>query len=443
MKKLQANDYKNENRPNNVDLVDGKNVNAQNANAAEYDCGDCNKKQAAEKTDKCKREIDIGNKTDVSDDKSAKSDNNKVLNAIKKICSRWFIQAFSGMAQGLFVTLIAGTIIKTLGTYVFGNNVVGNFLVMLGTFASVITGCGIGVGIAYGLKTDKLVVFSAAVAGFLGAYADKIIAGQTFAEITAVLAKGNPGNPVSAYICSLLATEVGNLVAGKTKLDILVVPLTCIFSAAIGIYVSYPFILLIGLISDGIGIATKANPFVMGVVISVIMGILLTLPTSSAAIWVSIAGIYGSAAPDEILLAGGAAVVGCACHMVGFAVMSFKENGFGGIISQGLGTSMLQIPNVMRKPSLFIPPVIASAIAGPLATCVFKLRCNAAGGGMGTSGLVGIFGVIDASSGVISPFMMWLGIALLMIGIPAVVCYFVSEFMRKKGFIKDGDLKIR
>lgn len=366
-----------------------------------------------------------------------------VLAVIKKYADRWFIQAFSGMAQGLFVTLIAGTIIKTIGTQIFGGTAVGNFLVLLGGIASIATGCGIGVGMANGLKANKLVMFSAAVAGMLGAYAEPILAGKTLSEIASTtIAAAGPGNPISAYVCSLMAIEIGGLVAGKTKLDILLVPLTCIFTAAIGLYVSYPFILLVKLIADGIKIATEATPFFMGIIIAVVMGMLLTLPTSSAAIWISIVGSFGADVPDAVNLAGGAAVVGCACQMVGFAVMSYKENGWGGLISQGLGTSMLQIPNVMRKPILFIPPVIASAIAGPLSTCLFCLRCDKTGGGMGTSGLVGIFGTINASSGVIEPWVMWLGIILLMFVLPAVVCYFISQFMRKKGWIKDGDLKI-
>lgn len=365
------------------------------------------------------------------------------LQMVKKLCNRWFIQAFSGMAQGLFVTLIAGTIIKTIGTYIFGNTEVGTFLIMLGSFASIATGCGIGVGIAYGLKADKLVIFSAAVAGLIGAYAEKIIAGASFSEIgITALSAANPGNPVSAYVCALLATEIGNLVSGKTKLDILLVPLTCILCAAAGVYASFPFIWLIRQLAEGIKIATEITPFFMGIVISVVMGILLTLPTSSAAIWISIVGSYGTDVPEAVLLAGGAAVVGCACHMVGFAVMSYRENGVGGLISQGLGTSMLQIPNVMKKPVLFVPPVVASAITGPLATCLFKLRCNAAGGGMGTSGLVGVFGTIAASQGVIDPAVMWSGIILLMFVLPAAICLLLSELMRKKGIIKPGDLKI-
>lgn len=366
------------------------------------------------------------------------------LEGVKQICTRWFIDAFSGMAQGLFVTLIAGTIIKTIGSYLIGEDtVVGAFLALIGGIASVVTGFGIGVGMANALKSDKLVVYSAGVAGFIGAYADKLLGGAGLVELSAVWGKGLPGNPISAYVCALLAIEIARFVSGKTKLDILLVPLTCVACAIAGIYVSYPFIWLIGVIGEGIRIATTATPIIMGIVIAVVMGMLLTLPTSSAAIWVTIVTSFGQDVPDAVLIAGGAAVVGCASHMVGFAVMSFRENGFSGLISQGLGTSMLQIPNVMKKPILFIPPVISSIITGPLATKVFQLRCNASGGGMGTSGLVGVFGVIDASAGKIEGWVLWLGIALLMFILPAVICFFVSEFMRKRGWIKEGDLKLK
>ena len=180
-------------------------------------------------------------------------------------------------------------------------------------------------------------------------------------------------------------------------------------------------------------------PFIMGIVISVTVGILLTMPTSSAAIWIAIAAGITS---DSMLLAGGAAVVGCAAQMVGFAVMSFRENRWSGLISQGLGTSMLQIPNIMNHPIIFVPPILTSAIVGPLSTCLFKLRCSATGGGMGTSGLVGVFGVIDASSTVIPAWQMWLGIILLMFVLPAGLTLLFSELFRKKGWIKPEYLKL-
>ena len=368
---------------------------------------------------------------------------------LKSLPKRYFIDAFTGMAQGLFVTLIAGTIVKTIGELIGAHTIVGQILILLGQIASILTGAGIGAGIANYLKAPKLVVFSAIVAGFLGAYAEQIIGATitynsikvslegSIVGVTALLSKGLPGNPISAYVCALLAVELGTLVQGKTKLDILLVPLTCIVSAFIGCFISIPFIWLIKILSKGIDIATGAMPFVMGIVISVVMGILLTMPTSSAAIWVSIAS---GAVTNNMLLAGGAAVVGCACHMIGFAVASYRENGFSGFIAQGLGTSMLQIPNIMKKPIIMLPMIISSAICGPLSTCVFKLLCNASGGGMGTSGFVGVFGVVACQGQ--NPILMWAGILLLMFILPAILNFLISEFMRKKGWIKFGDMKL-
>ena len=202
-----------------------------------------------------------------------------------------------------------------------------------------------------------------------------------------------------------------------------------------GVFVAFPFIELIRLLGLGIELATGIAPFVMGIVIAVVMGVLLTMPTSSAAIWLSFA--LGNES-NAMLLAGGAATVGCACHMIGFAVASFRENGVGGLISQGIGTSMLQIPNIMKKPMIMAPMVVSSAICGPLATCVFGLKCGASGGGMGTSGLVGVFGLLEKTSGALGI----IGIFLLMFVLPALLNWFFSEFMRKKGWIVDGDMKL-
>lgn len=355
----------------------------------------------------------------------------KDTNPIKKLAKRWFIDAFSGMASGLFVTLIAGTIFALIARWV-GDNPVGKLLNNIANIAKMLMGAGIGVGIAHSLKAPKLAMFGGAVAGTVGAFADKIIA-LSFVPSMA------PGNPIGSYVVALIAVEVAVLVSGKTKLDIILVPMTILITSALAVFAAWPFIKLINLVAKGIEIATAATPFVMGIVISVSMGLLLTLPTSSAAIWVAIAS--GSTS-DVMLLAGGAAVCGCASHMVGFAVQSFRENKWGGLIAQGLGTSMLQIPNLMRHPKILIPPIVASAIVGPLSTCVFHLRCNASGGGMGTSGLVGVFGTIDASMGVIPDWQLGLGIALLFFVIPAAVCFFLSEYLRKIKWIKEGDMKI-
>lgn len=371
---------------------------------------------------------------------------------VKKYAKRYFIDAFSGMAQGLFVTLIAGTIFKQIGSWCGANSGFGALLILIGNIACTLMGAGIGVGIAKKLKAPDLVVFACAVAGFLGAFLpDKVynlLSDGSFSlkavagSITAFKV-GAPGNPIGSYVSTLIALEIVLLVQGKTKLDILIVPLTVMFVTIISMFVAYPAIWFIKVIQKFIEISVTAQPFIMGVVISVVMGILLTMPTSSAAIWIAIAsGSTSGSTSDAMMLAGGAAVVGCAAQMVGFAVMSFKENGVGGLISQGIGTSMLQIPNIMKHPLIFVPPIIASAIVGPIATCVFKLRCTAGGGGMGTSGLVGVFGAVEASKGVVSDANIALAIVFLMFVIPAVVSLLLRILFEKKGWIKGEWMKL-
>ena len=365
----------------------------------------------------------------------------------KTLPKRYFITAFSGMAQGLFVTLIAGTILAQIAGWIDkidGGNYVGTTLNYIASIAKSLMGAGIGVGIAHALGKNKLLIFSSAVAGMIGAFADKLMVGAT--PFT-TLAWGAPGNPIGAYVTTMFCVEIVGLYAGKTKLDILLVPLGTLALAFAGVFVSYPFIWLVNQLGDLIAIATKATPFVMGIVIAVIMGILLTMPTSSAAIWISVAspvlsgyatGTVSVEMYNAMLLAGGAATVGCACHMVGFAVASFRENKFSGLISQGIGTSMLQIPNIMKKPIVMLPMIISSAICGPLSTYVFGLKCGASGGGMGTSGLVGVFDLFNYTSG----WLGCVGIILLMFVLPVVLNLLISEFMRKKGWIKFGDLKL-
>ncbi len=364
----------------------------------------------------------------------------KVKAYLKALPKRYFITAFSGMAQGLFCTLIAGTILAQIGGWI-GDNAFGNMVTAIANIAKSLMGAGIGVGIANALGKSKLTIFSAAVTGFIGAFANTVMDG-TFA-----LKLGAPGNPIGSYVVTMFTVEIASLYAGKTKLDIILIPLGMMILSLGAIYVAYPFIWLIDQLGYLIAIATKATPFVMGIVISVIMGILLTMPTSSAAIWVAVASpvLAGAAAEqvDAMLLAGGAAAVGCACHMVGFAVSSFKENGVGGLISQGIGTSMLQIPNIMKKPIIMVPQIISSAICGPLSTCVFGLRCDATGGGMGTSGLVGVFSTISSSvSSGVEGWVTGIGVALLMFVLPALIGWFFTWLFAKKGWIKDGDMKL-
>ena len=378
-----------------------------------------------------------------------KQKENRVKAYFKALPKRYFITAFSGMAQGLFVTLIAGTILAQIAGWI-GDNYVGNTLLYIANIAKSLMGAGIGVGIAHALGKNKLLVFSAAAAGMIGAFADKLLFGSflasMFPKVTApftALGLGAPGNPIGAYVVTMLVVEIVQLYAGKTKLDIILIPLGTLFLSFTGIFLAAPFIWLVDQLGKLIAVATDITPFVMGIVISVIMGILLTMPTSSAAIWVAVAspvlaGGVGATGYQAMLLAGGAATVGCACHMVGFAVASFRENKVSGLISQGIGTSMLQIPNIMKKPVIMLPMIISSAILGPISTCVFKLKCSASGGGMGTSGLVGVFDLFEYTSGALG----YVGIILLMIVLPAVLNLLISEFMRKKGWIQYGDMKL-
>lgn len=356
---------------------------------------------------------------------------------------RFFITAFSGMAQGLFVTLIAGTILAQIAGWLGADNALGTLLSHIAAFAKTLMGAGIGVGIAYALNKGKLLTFSAMVAGLAGAFAQQLTSNNELTQLTL----GLPGNPIGAYIVTMLVVELVALYEGKTKLDIILIPLGVMFLTAAGIYLALPFIWAINQLGLIIAMATNAAPLLMGVTVAVIMGILLTMPTSSAAMWIAVAapvlaafkaGTIGQSEYDAMLLAGGAATVGCACHMVGFAVASFRENGVSGLISQGIGTSMLQIPNVMRKPVIMLPMIISSAICGALSTTVFMLKCGAAGGGMGTSGLVGVFDLLNFSQGV----FYITGVVLLMFILPAVLNWFISELMRNKGFIQFGDMKL-
>ena len=353
---------------------------------------------------------------------------------VRRLAKRWFIDAFSGMALGLFATLIAGTIFEQLGKLLGGadGNWISNLFLQVATVAKFMMGAGIGAGIAYSLKCDKLTIFSCIVAGMAGANASGWL---PTLQITVGV-----GNPIGAYLAALISAEICSLVAGRTKLDIIVLPLLAMLVAGVvAVTLCPPVTWLLAKLGEGIALATEITPFFMGIIIAVVMGILLTLPTSSAAIWVAIALNNTS---DAMLLAGGAAVVGCCCHMVGFAVMSFKENRWSGLISQGIGTSMLQIPNVMKNPRILIPPTLASAICGPLATCLFGLRCNASGGGMGTAGLVGLFGTIEASAGVVDTWLLVTGIVLLMFVLPAVLSWAFCLILRKAGWIKENDLKL-
>lgn len=363
------------------------------------------------------------------------------INYVKTKCKRYFIDAFTGMAQGLFCTLIAGTILGQIASWC-GTNAFATVLNYIASIAKTMMGVGIGIGMAHKLGAKPLVIFTAAVVGFIGAWSGSLVDALTKGTAF-TLSLGAPGNPIGSYVAVLFALEIVKLYAGKTKIDIVLVPLSMMILCFGGIFLAWPFIKLIDLLAQLIVLAISAGvavKIIVGIFVSVVMGILLTMPTSSAAIWVAIATSATAVAnPEPFGIAGGAAVAGCAAHMVGFAVASFRENGWGGLISQGIGTSMLQIPNIMKKPVIMLPEIIASVFAGLVAVLI-DLRCNATGGGMGTSGLVGVFGTIDASMAVgLETYKLVLGIALCLFVIPAVVSFAVSEILRKTNVIKFGD----
>lgn len=370
----------------------------------------------------------------------------KVKSVVKKYAKRYFIDAFTGMAQGLFCTLIAGTILGQIASWC-GDNGFAYLLKTIANLAKMMMGVGIGVGIAHKLGAKPLVIFTAAVTGLIGAWAMQITDGTMTADYFSVIyAKGLPGNPIGAYIVALLTVEVAGLYAGKTKLDIVLIPLGMLILCLAGVYIAWPFIKLIDLIAKVLVLAIEAGEavkIIVGIFVAVVMGVLLTMPTSSAAIWVSIAtSSVALAHPDVFAIAGGAAVAGCSAHMIGFAVASFRENKWSGLVSQGIGTSMLQIPNIMKRPIIMVPEIIASAVAG-LVAVLLGLRCNASGGGMGTSGLVGVFGTIDASmSAGLETWKLVVGIILCLFVIPAGVSLGFSELFRKFNLIKFGDQKL-
>ena len=350
---------------------------------------------------------------------------------IKNIFNHVFIDGLTGMAWGLFSTLIIGLIIEQIGKLV-GDNQIGNMLILIGKVCSILTGAGIGVGVATKYKSSPFVTLSAAAAGLIGAYASKILAGSVFVNGSIVLT--GPGEPLGAFLASFVGITFGNLVSGKTKVDIIAVPLvTILLGGAFGLLVGPTISSLMTALGNLINWSVEKQPFIMGILVSVIMGMILTLPISSAALAI-ILNLSG--------LAAGAATVGCSANMIGFAVASYKENKVSGLLSQGIGTSMLQVPNIMKKPVIWLPAIIASAILGPLSTMVFKMTNNASGAGMGTSGLVGQFMTWQTMSGIENHVTLLIKIVLLHFILPGLIAYLVSYVLRKKGIIKDGDMKL-
>lgn len=348
-----------------------------------------------------------------------------------KFLKELFIDGLSGMATGLFATLIIGTIIQQIGLFIPG--VVGDYLYIIGKVAAAITGAGIGASVAAKLNASPLVVISSATAGMVGAFASKIIAGAVLTDGVMVLA--SVGEPLGAYIAAMVCVYIGRLVSGKTKVDILITPFCCIIDGStVGLLIGPPISEFMSWLGSIINWGTEQAPFLMGVIVSVVMGMVLTLPISSAALGI-ILGLNGIAA--------GAATVGCCANMVGFAVASYKENGVNGLLAQGLGTSMLQISNIVKKPLIWLPAIITSAILGPVSTLVFKMTNNATGSGMGTAGLVGQINAYQTmvSEGVEPGFVLF-EILLMHFVLPAVLTYGIAEAMRKAKLIKHGDMKL-
>ena len=352
------------------------------------------------------------------------------MKKVKKLCNRIFIDGLTGMAQGLFATLIIGTIIQQIGTLIGGNT--GNLIFVIGKIAAAFTGAGIGVGVAYRFKESPLVVLSAATAGMIGAFASKILAGAVLVDGSVILT--GPGEPLGAFLAAYVAIEVGHLVSGKTKVDIIVTPLLTIMAGTVvGLILGPPISKFMMALGEMINWGTEQQPLLMGIIVSVLMGMILTLPISSAALGV-ILNLSG--------LAAGAATIGCCCNMVGFAVASYRENKMGGLLAQGIGTSMLQVPNIVKKPIIWLPAILSSAILGPIGTMVFHMTNNATGSGMGTAGLVGQIMTWQTMVGTETPAVLLAKILIIQIVLPAVLTLVISEWMRKKGLIKLGDMKL-
>ncbi|MBR4993500.1 MAG: PTS sugar transporter subunit IIC [Lachnospiraceae bacterium] len=347
------------------------------------------------------------------------------MKKLTKFLNEIFIDGLSGMALGLFSTLIIGTIIAQIGTLIGGQ--AGFYIGAVAKVAKTLTGAGIAVGVASKFKEGPLVTVSAAVTGMIGAFP-----GVTEMEGFTL---GAPGEPLGAFIAAIVAIKLGHLVAGKTKVDILITPLVCIGTgSAAGFIMGPPISRFMAFLGNLVNINVEAHPIVGGILVAVLMGMILTLPISSAAIGISM-GITG--------LAAGSATIGCCCNMVGFAVASFRENGFGGLVAQGVGTSMLQVPNIVKKPIIWLPAIISSAVLGPIASAVLKMTSTPVGSGMGSAGFVGQIAAYGSMvEGGMTPGLAIALIVIMHFVLPGVVAFLISEAMRKMGLIKQGDMSL-
>lgn len=356
---------------------------------------------------------------------------------------RYGIDAMSAMALGLFASLLIGTIINTIGQNVAPGSMISEKLLEIGGYATSVTGPVMALAIGHALMAPPLVLYSLAAVG------------------AACNALGGSGGPLAVFFIGIVACEIGKLVSKETKIDIIITPAATIITGGVLALIFAP---LFKTVCDALGVfigwATNLQPLLMGMVVSVVVGAVLTLPISSAAICAAIglsgsavlAGLADGSATLEIWnglsLAGGAATAGCCAHMLGYAVLSFPDNGIGGFVAQGIGTSMLQVPNLMKKPVLWIPPSITAAITGALSTCVFQMRNNgpAISSGMGTSGLVGPIGIISGwgnlPEGYQAGAFQWIGMVMICFILPVVITWIVGKVFRAKGILKEGDLQI-
>ena len=334
----------------------------------------------------------------------------------------YFIDTMSSMALGLFASLLIATIFDTLAGWT------GGFALFAkaAEYSKAVTGAVLGVSVAYALKAPPLVLFSAAAVGYAGN-----ALGGTF--LLRGVEKTLSAGPAGAFVAALIATELGKLVSKSTKVDILVTPVVTILSGTLIAQLVCPAIAFVMYaIGSFVNTATVMQPFGMGILVSVVVGMVLTLPISSAALCAMI-GISD--------LAGGAATAGCCAQMVGFAVISFRENRWGGLVAQGLGTSMLQMGNICRRPQIWIAPTLAAAVTGPVSTLLFGLKCDGVSAGMGTCGLVGPLGILS-TMGADGGLMMWIGIVVVCILLPAILSLLFNEILRKLGWVRDGDMKL-
>ena len=358
----------------------------------------------------------------------------------RKIILDFVIKTMNGMAYGLFSTLIVGTIMATIGGFFKDDSYIGLLIISVAKFLQNSTGIGIGLGIAWSLKLDGLKLVAITAVGGIASYLNINIYNPDTLEFLKLT--NRIGDPLTIYLVVIFTYLLSNFILKKkTPVDIVLIPFVIVLIGTIFTSIlNFPISYVTKSVGYIVGVATEYAPFIMGIVIAVVMGMALTAPISSAAIAAMILTVTENTEnPEAIAIAGGAAVVGCSVQMIGFAVQSIKDNKIGTVISVGIGTSMLQFKNILKKPIIWLPTIITSAILGPIATCVLKLKCVGSSAGMGTSGLVGLIGTYSTMGNTLET---WLGIFVLQIIAPIILVYLFDKLFRKLNLIKEGDLTI-